>query len=45
MNFPESLEYLYNLGNEVTAMKLGLTSTEKLLAALGNPKKTFLKFK
>ena len=43
MNFPESLEYLYNLGNEVTAMKLGLTSTEKLLAALGNPEKHFLK--
>ena len=43
MNYPESLEYLYNLGNEVTAMKLGLTSTEKLLAALGNPEKHFLK--
>ena len=43
MNFPESLEYLYNLGNEVTAMKLGLTSTEKLLGALGNPEKHFLK--
>jgi dihydrofolate synthase/folylpolyglutamate synthase len=43
MNFPESLEYLYNLGNEVTAMKLGLTSTEKLLAALGNPETHFTK--
>lgn len=43
MNFPESLEYLYNLGNEVTAMKLGLTATEKLLAALDNPEKDFLK--
>ncbi len=43
MNFPESLEYLYNLGNEVTAMKLGLSSTEKLLAALGNPEKHFTK--
>ena len=43
MNFPESLEYLYNLGNEVLAMKLGLASTEKLLAALGNPEKNFLK--
>jgi dihydrofolate synthase/folylpolyglutamate synthase len=40
---PESLEYLYNLGNEVLAMKLGLTSTEKLLAALGNPENNFLK--
>ena len=43
MNFQESLEYLYNLGNEVLAMKLGLTSTEKLLAALGNPQEKFLK--
>jgi len=43
MNYPESLAYLYNLGNEITAMKLGLTSTENLLAALGNPEKHFLK--
>lgn len=43
MNFPESLEYLYNLGGEVTAMKLGLASTEKLLGALGNPERNFLK--
>jgi dihydrofolate synthase/folylpolyglutamate synthase len=43
MNFQESLEYLYNLGNEVLAMKLGLESTEKLLKALGNPEKNFLK--
>jgi dihydrofolate synthase / folylpolyglutamate synthase len=43
MNFQESVEYLYSLGNEVLAMKLGLTSTEKLLAALGNPQKNFLK--
>lgn len=43
MNFSESVSYLYGLGNEVTAMKLGLTSTEKLLAALGNPEKRFLK--
>lgn len=43
MNFHESLEYLYNLGNEVLAMKLGLASTERLLAALGNPERNFLK--
>jgi len=43
MNFQESLDYLYSLGNEVLAMKLGLTSTEKLLAALGSPEKNFLK--
>lgn len=43
MNFDESVKYLFNLGNEVLAMKLGLTSTEKLLAALDNPEKNFLK--
>ncbi|HEX8367425.1 MAG TPA: Mur ligase family protein [Pyrinomonadaceae bacterium] len=43
MNFAESLSYLLSLGNEVLAMKLGLASTEKLLAALGNPQNNFLK--
>lgn len=43
MNFSESLQYLYSLGNEVLAMKLGLESTEKLLGALGNPQEKFLK--
>lgn len=43
MNFQKSLEYLLNLGNEVLAMKLGLISTETLLAALGNPERSFLK--
>ncbi len=43
MNFSESLAYLFSLGNEVLAMKLGLDSTEKLLKALGNSEKNFLK--
>ncbi|HEX8250676.1 MAG TPA: Mur ligase family protein [Pyrinomonadaceae bacterium] len=43
MNFDESSKYLLSLGNEVLAMKLGLTSTEKLLAALENPQNNFLK--
>jgi dihydrofolate synthase/folylpolyglutamate synthase len=43
VNFAESLSYLLSLGNEVLAMKLGLDSTEKLLAALGNPQNNFLK--
>jgi len=43
MNFQQSLEYLLSLGNEVLAMKLGLNSTEKLLAALGNPEQKILK--
>jgi len=43
MNFQTSVEYLYSLGNEVTAMKLGLETTAKLLAALGSPEKKYLK--
>lgn len=43
MNFAESVNYLYSLGNEVAAMKLGLEATEKLLAALENPQRNFLK--
>ncbi|MBA4123283.1 MAG: bifunctional folylpolyglutamate synthase/dihydrofolate synthase [Acidobacteria bacterium] len=43
MNFDESLKYLYGLGNEVSAMKLGLENIGKLLTALGNPEKNFLK--
>ena len=43
MNFSESLKYLFNLGNEVTAMKLGLENISKLLDALGNQQNNFLK--
>ncbi len=43
MNFNESIEYLYGLGNEVVAMKLGLANISKLLAALNNPEKNYLK--
>jgi len=43
VNFAESVEYLFGLGNEVSAMKLGLENIRKLLAALGNPEKKFLK--
>ncbi|HQU83121.1 MAG TPA: folylpolyglutamate synthase/dihydrofolate synthase family protein [Pyrinomonadaceae bacterium] len=43
MNFQESVDYLYGLGNEVLAMKLGLENIRKLLSALGNPEKKYLK--
>ncbi len=43
MNFKESIKYLYSLGNEVSAMKLGLENPRKLLEALGNPQKKYLK--
>src|SRR5215468_3844450 len=41
--FQESVEYLLSLGNEVSAMKLGLENIRKLLAALGDPQKNYLK--
>ncbi|MEP6901309.1 MAG: folylpolyglutamate synthase/dihydrofolate synthase family protein [Actinomycetota bacterium] len=43
MNFDESIKYLFNLGNEVLAMKLGLGNIGKLLDALGNPQENYLK--
>lgn len=43
MNFQESVDYLYGLGNEVLAMKLGLENIRRLLSALGNPEKKYLK--
>src|SRR5207237_4021410 len=41
MTFEESLAYLLSLGHETLAIKLGLTNTEVLLDALGNPQKHF----
>lgn len=43
MNFQESEKYLYSLGNEVEAMKLGLENIRRLLAELGNPQDNSLK--
>jgi dihydrofolate synthase/folylpolyglutamate synthase len=43
MDFKQSIEYLYSLGHETLAMKLGLKNTEILLAALSEPHKNFLK--
>lgn len=43
MNFQSSVRYLHNLGNEVLAMKLGLENIRKVLRALGNPEKKYLK--
>ena len=41
MSFAEALSYLLSLGHETLTIKLGLTNTEKLLDALGNPHKHF----
>ncbi|MBX7169875.1 MAG: bifunctional folylpolyglutamate synthase/dihydrofolate synthase [Pyrinomonadaceae bacterium] len=43
MNFEESVKYLYSLGNEVSAMKLGLENPKRLLQALENPQNYYLK--
>jgi dihydrofolate synthase/folylpolyglutamate synthase len=43
VNFAESIEYLYELGNEVLAMKLGLENIQKLLKALDHPEENYLK--
>src|SRR5687768_12144505 len=43
MNFSESVEYLYSLGNEVAAMKLGLENIRRLLDALENPHRKYKK--
>jgi dihydrofolate synthase/folylpolyglutamate synthase len=43
LNFSESEAYLYSLGNEVEAMKLGLDNIRTLLDALGDPHRKYLK--
>ncbi|HQZ83297.1 MAG TPA: folylpolyglutamate synthase/dihydrofolate synthase family protein [Pyrinomonadaceae bacterium] len=43
MNFAVSEQYLLSLGNEVSAMKLGLASMRRLLGELGDPQAKFLK--
>jgi folylpolyglutamate synthase/dihydropteroate synthase len=37
MTFPEAVQYLFSLGHETLAMKLGLRNSEVLLSALGKP--------
>jgi dihydrofolate synthase/folylpolyglutamate synthase len=43
VNFEESEAYLYSLGNEVEAMKLGLDNVRTLLTNLGSPERKYLK--
>src|SRR5471030_3032339 len=43
VNFEGSVKYLYSLGNEVEAMKLGLENIRRLLTALGDPQNNLLK--
>src|SRR5215510_11214494 len=39
MNYPDSVRYLYSLGNEVRTAKFGLETITRLLDALGNPER------
>src|SRR3954468_20852044 len=41
MQFEEALAYLLSLGHETLTIKLGLRNTETLLAALGNPERSY----
>jgi dihydrofolate synthase/folylpolyglutamate synthase len=41
MTFEEAIKYLYSLGNETLAMKLGLESVRALARALGDPQLKF----
>jgi dihydrofolate synthase/folylpolyglutamate synthase len=41
MTFGDAVSYLLSLGHETLTIKLGLANTERLLAALGNPHKSF----
>lgn len=43
MTFSESVEYLLSLGNEVSAMKLGLVNIRTLLDTLGRPQNNYFK--
>jgi dihydrofolate synthase/folylpolyglutamate synthase len=37
MNYPDSVQFLYSLGNEVKTAKLGLDRIRATLDALGRP--------
>jgi dihydrofolate synthase/folylpolyglutamate synthase len=39
--YPDSVDYLYSLGNEVKSIKFGLEGIAALLSALGNPERSF----
>ena len=41
MEFSESVDYLYGLGNEILAMKLGLETIRLLAVELGSPQESF----
>ncbi len=41
MNYPDSVQFLYALGNEIKSAKLGLERIRAVLEALGNPERVY----
>ena len=41
MRYPDSVEYLYSLGNEIKSLKFGLENITEALKALGDPQFSF----
>src|SRR5271165_5728194 len=41
MTYPDSVRFLYALGNEIKTAKLGLDRISTVLQALGNPQQTY----
>src|SRR5271165_6951697 len=41
MNYPDSVRFLYALGNEIKTAKLGLDRISSVLKALGNPQQSY----
>ena len=41
MRYPDSVEYLYALGNEIKSVKFGLENIIEVLRALGDPQDAF----
>jgi len=41
MNYPDSVQFLYALGNEIKSAKLGLERIVAVLEALGNPERAY----
>src|SRR6266849_4938337 len=41
VNYPDSVQFLYALGNEMKTAKLGLERIQAVLKALGNPEKAY----
>ena len=41
MNYPDTVQFLYALGNEIKSAKLGLERITAVLAALGNPERAY----